>query len=87
MGPKRKAAGDLSTSDMDALTEMVKSSVADIMETKLTESSTNFSSSIRSLVESVINEKLEAIKQETAEELTTLEARHASEKEALSQNL
>jgi hypothetical protein len=87
MGAKRKAAGELSTTDMDALKEIVKSSVEDIMETKLTEFCTNFTSNIRSLVESVINEKFEAFKQQISQQLTTVEARHASEKEALTNKI
>ncbi|CAL8461586.1 g1117 [Coccomyxa elongata] len=87
MGAKRKAAGELSTSDLDALKEIVKSSVEDIMDTKLTEFCTNFKSEIRSFVESVINEKFEAFTQQNAQQLTTLETRHASEKEALTNKI
>ena len=83
MGAKRKAAGELNTSDMDVLKEIVKSSVEEIMETTLS----NFKSDIRSLVESVINEKFEAVKQQIAQQLTTLEAHHASEKEALTNKI
>ncbi len=83
MGAKRKAAGELNTSDMDVLKEIVKSSVEEIMEATLS----NFKSDIRSLVESVINEKFEAVKQQIAQQLTTLEARHASEKEALTNKI
>lgn len=67
MVAKRKATGELSTSDMDALKEIVKSSVEDIMATKLTEFSTNVTSIIHSIVGSVINEKLEAFNQELAQ--------------------
>ena len=50
MGAKRKAAGELNTSDMDVLKEIVKSSVEEIMETKLSDFCTNFKSDIRSFV-------------------------------------